>query len=144
MGIHWSTPAWSWPLLLILAAGAVFLALRAYDRTTPRPPGGLRRWLGLLRSVVFVLLVLGIAGPVLSLLRNEKVPAQLLVLVEDSGSMGLRDGHSRNGNGGGETLSRWETALAWAASVDSQARPVRASNEPAPGRQSSADADPRN
>jgi len=32
----------------------------------------------------------------------------------------------------------------WAASVDSQARPVRASNEPAPGRQSSADADPRN
>ena len=50
-----------WPLLLIVAAGAVLWTLRAYDRTIPRPPGRLLRVLKVLRSAVFILLVAAIA-----------------------------------------------------------------------------------
>ncbi len=108
-----------WPLLLIVAVGAVFWTLWAYDRTIPRPPGGLRRTLGILRSAVFILLVAAIAGPVFSLLRNERVPAELLVVIEDSGSMAIRDHHDQARGTGADPGSRWEGALSWAASLDS-------------------------
>ena len=119
MGVHWSTPAWMWPLLLIVAAGAVFFTLRAYDRTIPRPPDRLRRILGSLRSVVFILLVAAIAGPVLSLLRSDQVPAGLLVVIEDSGSMAIRDGDGPVGDAPADPASRWDDALALAAELDS-------------------------
>ncbi len=108
-----------WPLLLVVAAGAVFAALWAYDRTNPRPPGGLRRLLGILRSAVFILLVAAIAGPVFSLLRNERVPAELLVVIEDSGSMSIRDHDDPASTQGTDPGSRWEGGLVWAASLDS-------------------------
>ncbi len=119
MGVHWSTPAWMLPLLLIVAAGAVFWALRAYDRTVPRPPSRLRRILGSLRSIVFILLVLAIAGPVVSLLRSDQVPAGLVVVIEDSGSMAIRDSHGPSSGVSADPDSRWEGALDLAAELDS-------------------------
>jgi hypothetical protein len=79
----------------------------------------LRRILGILRSTVFILLVAAIAGPVFSLLRNERVPAELLVLIEDSSSMAIRDNDDPASAAGSDPGSRWEGALAWAASLDS-------------------------
>jgi len=108
-----------WPLLLIVAAGAVLWTLRAYDRTIPRPPVRLLRILRVLRSAVFILLVAAIAGPVFSLLRSERVPAGLLVVLEDSGSMAIRDHDDPAQPEGGEPVSRWEGALAWASVLDS-------------------------
>jgi hypothetical protein len=108
-----------WPLLLIVAAGAVFFALRAYDRTIPHPPVRLKRLLGSLRSVVFILLVAAIAGPVFSLLRSDQVPAGLLVVIEDSGSMAIRDGDGPVGDASADPTSRWADALALAAELDS-------------------------
>ena len=108
-----------WPLLFIVAAGAVFSALWAYDRTTPRPPDGLRRILGILRSAVFILLVAAIAGPVFSLLKNERVPTELLVVIEDSGSMSIRDNDDPANAAGSDPGSRWEGGLTWAALLDS-------------------------
>jgi len=103
-----------WPLLLIIAAGAVFLAMVAYGRTVPRPAGRLRRVLVSLRSAVFILLVAAIAGPVFSLLRNDRLPAELVVVIEDSASMAISDGGDPAG-----PSSRWENGLEWAAAIDS-------------------------
>ena len=47
MTIHGSLPVWMWPLLLVVAAGAVFWALWAYDRTVPAPPQRFAYLLGL-------------------------------------------------------------------------------------------------
>ena len=127
MGIHWSTPAWLWPLLLVVAAGAVFFGLWAYDRTVPRPTERLRRILQILRSVVFILLTLAIAGPVISLLLTERVPAQLLVVIEDSGSMAIGDQDDPSAGPGAAVTGRWDGALAWAATLDS----VFSSHDPA-------------
>ncbi len=113
MAIHWSTPAWMWPLLLIVAAGAVLWAVRAYGKTLPRPTRSLQRTLTLLRSAVFLLLVLAIAGPVLSRLLSHTRPAEIAVIVEDSGSMLIRDA------GTDTTGHRWSRALAVAAQLDS-------------------------
>ena len=118
MGVHWSTPAWMWPLLLVIAAGAVFLTIVAYGRTVPRPPVRLRRVLGILRSVVFLLLVAAIAGPVFSLLRNDHVPGALVVVIEDSGSMAISDSDDSAGDAD-RPLTRWENGLEWAAFLDS-------------------------
>jgi hypothetical protein len=115
-----------WPLLLVVAAGAVFWTLRSYDRTVPRPPGNLRRLLGALRSVVFLLLVVAIAGPVISLLLKDQVPAGLLVVIEDSGSMAIADCEDPHQGRGGEPVTRWECALARASVLDS----IFASHDP--------------
>lgn len=108
-----------WPLLLAGAAGAVFWTLRAYDRTLPSPPARLRRTLATLRSIVVVLLVAAIAGPVISLLRNEIVPAHLVVVIEDSGSMAIPDHGPSAPVGQGVPQSRWDGALALGAELDS-------------------------
>jgi len=108
-----------WPLLLVVAAGAVFWARWAYDRTVPRPSTRLRRTLVILRATTFVLLVAAIAGPVFSLLRTDRVPAQLLVVIEDSGSMAIVDHEDPAANNPAGPDSRWDGALALAAELDS-------------------------
>ena len=113
MTIHWSTPAWMWPLLLVGAAGAVLWAVWAYGRTQPLPPQRLRRILTVLRSTAFVLLVLAIAGPVFSRLLTRTRPAEVAIVLEDSGSMVIADA------AGDTTQERWAAALAVAARLDS-------------------------
>jgi len=113
VAIHWSTPVWMWPLLLIVAAGAVLWAVRVYGQTLPQVSRRLKRVLVLLRSAALLLLVLALAGPVLSRLLIRTRPAEVAIILEDSGSMQIRDA-------GDDTVShRWSQALAVAALLDS-------------------------
>ena len=85
MNVHWSTPVWMWPLLLVGAAGAVLWTVRAYRQTRPAPAAGLRRTLTQLRAAVFVLLIIALAGPVLSRLLDSEthgIRAMALDLLE--------------------------------------------------------------
>ncbi len=111
MSILWTSPAWSWPLLLVVAAGAMFLTVRFYGQSRPHPTVGLRRTLVILRSAALLLLVLALAGPILSRLNRQDVPGQLVFLVEDSASMALQ--------GSPQYPDRWAQALATVARVDS-------------------------
>jgi len=113
MAIHWSTPVWMWPLLLVIAAGAVLWAVRAYGQTLPRPSRQLGRTLVLIRATVFLLLVVAIAGPVLSRLLTRTQPAELVLVLEDSGSMLIKDA------GLDSAQTRWDKALVVAAHLDS-------------------------
>ncbi len=118
MSLTWTVPVWMWPLLLVLAAGAVIWAVHIYRRTRPAPRPGLARLLVGLRSAAMLLLVLAVAGPVLSRLYRQEDPARLVVVLEDSASMGLEAfPSSENPAGGGP--SRWASALSFAAGVDS-------------------------
>jgi len=113
VAIHWTTPVWLWPLLLIVATGAVLWTIRAYRQTRPAVSTRLTRLLSGLRMAALLLLVLAVAGPVLSRLQVSMRPAEVAVILEDSGSMRIRDA-------GGDTLrDRWSAGLAVAASVDS-------------------------
>ena len=116
MAIQWSVPAWSWPLLLVVAAGAVVYTVAMYRRTGPDPGRRLRRVLVGLRGTALALLVLAIAGPATSCLRTRVQPAELLLVVEDSGSMALAAGA---GDGDDSGAARWDLALAALAHVDS-------------------------
>lgn len=118
MSVQWTIPAWMWPLLLVVAAGAFVWTVLAYRRTRPLPGTGLRRVLVGLRTGALLLLVLGMAGPVVSRRFAQAEPAVLLVVVEDSGSMAIPDGRP-GGVGGLPAQSRWERALAVAARLDS-------------------------
>ena len=111
MSVLWTSPAWSWPLLLVVAAGAIFLTVRFYGQSRPHPRMGLRRTLVILRCTALFLLVLAVAGPVFSRIFRHEVPGQLVFLVEDSASMNLETGPSDS--------SRWLHALAVASQVDS-------------------------
>lgn len=114
MAIQWSVPAWLWPLLLVLAAGAVVYTAVMYRRTGPDPGPRLRRALVVLRASALGLLVLAAAGPVTSCLRPRLQPAELLLVVEDSASMALAADPAGSGS-----QVRWDTALAALARVDS-------------------------
>ncbi len=85
------------------AAGALILTVRFYDQSRPRPALGLRKALVVLRCAALLLLLLGMAGPLLTHLTQRRVPARLVLALEDSGSMALEH------EAGGRT--RWETAL---------------------------------
>lgn len=111
MSVFWTSPAWSWPLLLVVAAGAVYLTVVLYGRSRPRPPRNVRRTLVLLRSSVFLLLLLAAAGPVVVRFFQHQVPGQLVFVLEDSGSMNLSEQDAGP--------SRWDQGLQVVARVDS-------------------------
>ncbi|MBM4131781.1 hypothetical protein FJ250_12265, partial [bacterium] len=114
MGIQWSVPAWLWPLLLVVAAGAVFYTVGIYRRTGPDPGPRLRRLLIALRGAAFALLVVAAAGPATSCLRPRLAPAEVLLVVEDSASMALAAEP-----GGPGTADRWTRAMAALGHLDS-------------------------
>ncbi len=118
MSLTWTTPVWMWPLLLVLAAGAVIWTIRVYGRTRPGPPPSLGRMLVALRVSALLLLVVALAGPVLSRFFQDQRPAVLAVVLEDSASMGLNDGGWR-GDSPAEGPSRWQAALNLTARIDS-------------------------
>ncbi len=106
--IHWSLAAWIWPLLLVLAVGAVVFTVLVYRRTSPFPGDRTRRILVWLRGAALVCLILAVGAPFLTVTRTRVEPTELVVLVEDSGSMAITDA----GPGPeGRELSRWGRAL---------------------------------
>ncbi len=111
MSVLWTSPAWSWPLLLIVAVGAIILTLRFYDQSRPQPGAGLGPVLVILRSTALLLLVLALAGPVLSRFVKKEVRGQLVFLIEDSASMALLGSLNEE--------SHWGQSLAAVAAVDS-------------------------
>ena len=107
-----------WPLLLVLAAGAVSLTLWAYRQTWPQPSVRLGRILTALRATALVLLVLAVAGPVVSRLSEMEDRAGLVIVLEDSASMGLSDGGETPGPGL-RAPDRWTRSLTLVAQLDS-------------------------
>jgi hypothetical protein len=114
MAVHWSLPAWMWPLLLVVAAGAVAWTVALYRDTRPAVSPRLRRLLSALRGAALVLLLLGLAGPVVSQLQRRDAPAELVIVLEDSASMELA------ADGGDSEESRWQRALAVAGDLQSR------------------------
>jgi hypothetical protein len=100
-----------WPLLLVVATGAVLWTVAAYRATRPDPGRRLRRILTALRGTAFVLLLLGAAAPVVSRLGSESLTPRLVVVIEDSASMAVEDA------AGGR--SRWDQARLMAAAAES-------------------------
>ncbi|MBK9775004.1 MAG: hypothetical protein IPP62_01300 [bacterium] len=121
MAIQWSVPVWVWPLLLVVAAGAIVWTVVVYGRTRPSPGPRLRRVLITLRATALTLLVAAVAAPVTSCLRPRLQPAELVFVVEDSASMNLGDDAGAVGDtiAGGVATSRWQRALAATATIDS-------------------------
>jgi len=118
MSLTWTTPVWMWPLLLVMAAGAVVWTVHVYRRTRPIPDPRLARLLVVLRGAALLALLAAVAGPVLSRSHRQVLPGRLEVVLEDSGSMDIADVRDA-GNPDGEPRTRWSSALAFAARVDS-------------------------
>jgi hypothetical protein len=84
------SPTWLVVVLVLLAVSAVpWVALRAYRGTEPRVFGGQRALLVTLRALALLTLILMLAEPVLFQSRSEDVHPSLLVLVDNSASMGI-------------------------------------------------------
>ncbi len=91
-------PAWAW---VGVGVGALAMALWSYSRMAA--PRGWRTSLAIARALLLVLVVLLISGPQL-VLRNESVERDwVLVLVDRSASMGVRDVAEAAGAGEGRT-----------------------------------------
>ena len=114
MAVQWSVPVWMWPLLLVVAAGAIVWTVAVYRRTRPLPPHRWRRALVMLRGTVLALLTLAVAGPVVSCLHRTGESSELVYVVEDSASMALTDAEP-----GAASPSRWQRSLAAIAAIDS-------------------------
>jgi len=111
MNIEWTAPLlWTLPLVALMVATGPWTR-RHYRRTTPSVSLSLRRLLILIRSLAVVVLLVAALGPVLVFEREVVEPAVVRVLVEDSRSMAMGDG--------ADGRSRWRTATALAAEVDS-------------------------
>ena len=123
MSLTWTAPVWMWPLLLVMAAGAVVWTVHVYRRTRPLPEPRLTRLLVILRGAALLALLAAVAGPVLSRSHRRVLPGRLEVVLEDSGSMDIADVREA-GNPAGEPVTRWNSALAFAARVDSALQAV--------------------
>lgn len=120
MSLSWTTPVWMWPLLLVLAAGAVIWTVKVYRQSRPAPRPRLRSVLLGLRTAALLLLVLAVAQPVLSRLWRQEDPGRLVYVFEDSGSMSLAQGTEAEGEDQAENAApdRWLAALDFSARLD--------------------------
>ena len=109
MELTWSIPLYVGPVLVVFALAAGLLIRRLYRDTEPRAAVPRRRLLTGLRIAAVVLLIWALAGPALMRTLDRTVKPSVVVVVEDSASMALRDTPA------GE--SRWERAagLVWQA-----------------------------
>ena len=114
MRVDWSLPAWGWPLLCVAAILCVVWTQRAYLRADPPPRRSVRNWLISLRAVVFIVLLLALAGPMLIHDASRGLPPEVAVVLDDSASMAAVDGP--------QGASRWSQALRLAALADSVVR----------------------
>jgi hypothetical protein len=79
----------------VLGAGLVALSIAAYRRTAPPLPAGRRAVLRALRAAGFTLLVLLVVNPAIVTTRTETRRPLVLVLLDRSRSMGIRDAGGR-------------------------------------------------
>ena len=88
---------WLWVPLGLMVVGVVYaLALYRWERGLGK---GWRIGLGALRAGVFVLILLMLLEPVLAVEMTLSVPRRVLVLLDRSESMSLRDGHAEGAEG---------------------------------------------
>ena len=114
MRVDWSLPAWGWPLLCVAAIFCAVWTQRAYSRAAPAPRRSVRNWLISLRALVFIVLLLALAGPVLIHAASRGLPPEVAIVIDDSASMAAVDGPLG--------ASRWSQALRLAALADSVVR----------------------
>ena len=100
LGWWFELPAWAWVLII---GGCLVLAGWSYVRLTTSRAS--RVSLGLIRSALLVFLTVVLAGPMLVLKRERVEPDVLMVLVDRSGSMGIKDA-SVPGAEGDDPVSR--------------------------------------
>jgi hypothetical protein len=103
MNVQWAIPFWGWPVLVAVALACFAFVRWTYLASQPAPSPRLRRLLIALRTGALFLLLLAIAGPVLFRVRSEVRPAEVVLVLEDSSSMGLADEM--------EGRTRWQRAL---------------------------------
>jgi len=82
---------WPWWIVLPLAAAGVWLMLRLYRLEMAALAPKLRRRLLLLRGTALVLLVLFLMEPAYTRRSTEKVLPRVAVIVDQSGSMAVKD-----------------------------------------------------
>jgi len=82
---------WPWWLVLALAAGGVWALLRLHRLEMSSLAPKIRRRLLLLRGTALALLVLFLMEPSLTRLTTERVMPLVAVLVDQSGSMAVKD-----------------------------------------------------
>ncbi len=111
MELTWSIPPVLGPVLVVFAMAAGLLIRRLYRDTEPGATTPRRRLLTGLRTAAIILLIFALAGPALLRTLRRSVGPSVIVVVEDSASMALRDAP------GG--ISRWERAGRLAAIADS-------------------------
>ena len=92
-GLSWqfNCTGWPWWSVLPLAAAGVLLMLRLYRFEMAALAPRLRRCLLLLRLAVLVLLVLFLMEPALTRRSTERVLPLVAVMVDQSGSMAVKD-----------------------------------------------------
>ncbi len=111
MHVQWLLSSWLWPLLLAVAVACVLWTRRAYRRSEPPPAVVPRRLLVGLRTTACALVLIAMARPLLVRQQALPEPAVVAVVVEDSGSMALRDRP--------DGPSRWTQSWRLAAAIDS-------------------------
>lgn len=98
-GVHlaWAHawPAWVWLLMLLLLAAFAFWS---YSRLLGSPSG--RRTLAVIRTLILLLVVIIIAGPLLQLERDTVEEDWVLLLADRSQSLGIADAGSDNAAAG--------------------------------------------
>ena len=90
-GWQFKCTGWPWWLVLPLAALAAWLILRLYRLETSSLTARFRRWVLTLRTSALVLLVLFFLEPTLSRKKVDNVQPIVGVLVDQSGSMAVKD-----------------------------------------------------
>ena len=105
---HLDLPAWAWAAVALVATG---LAVWSYSRLIG--PRAARYLLATVRTLLLVLIAVLIAGPSLILTRERVEPDWLLVLVDRSASMTIRDttGSTQGANPAGRQWITRDAAL---------------------------------
>lgn len=86
LGWRWPMPAWLWVLVMLAAAAAAWWSYRHLLGA-----GWARFALGVLRAVTIIVIIALLVGPMLILPREHVEPDWLIMLVDRSASMQIRD-----------------------------------------------------
>ncbi|MEZ6067217.1 MAG: hypothetical protein R3B90_16290 [Planctomycetaceae bacterium] len=85
-------PVWSWPLLLMASAALIGVVLLTYPSRVRHLPPFWRRLLLGLRLASAIVLIFALLRPAVRYSEIDQQAAQLVVLLDSSRSMGIKDG----------------------------------------------------